>query len=418
MNVLIVSNNAVSKVLNNGKTQENIFNSFQKDNLYQLFVRPQSSDLMDMDFCDSYFLIHEKEMIFRRSNCGSIFTKNDCQHISKDVKKYDSLVRIRSGFSLIIREMLWLLRLWRTKSLSAWLEDIKPQIIFFDAGNLGGLHILVRHISNKMNIPYVVYNSDDYIINPKVSGLFSYFHKSYISYQYAKTYKESKENYCINKYMCDSYATRFNKKFNVLTNSVEVESPQKYTIKNVTVISYFGGIHLNRWRMLARLSKLLPANTILNVYTFNNLSSEQNKVFADAGVVLKEGLKGAELNKAIIESDILLHVESDDEINKSLTMLSMSTKIPEYLMAGRLVLGFGPEEVASMRFLKDNEVGIVLDSLDADEKIEENLKRLVLDRKSIAEYSFAAHEFASNNFDKQVISEDFRKSLFKLLINK
>lgn len=418
MNVLIVSNNTVSKVLNNGKTQENIFDSFNDDNIFQLFVRPQARDFMDLEFCESYFLILEKKMLNVKRNSGKIFTVKDCERIENDVEKYDKLIKVRSGFSTIIREILWITCLWKTTDLKLWVKEIKPDVIFFDAGNLGGLHILVRYLAKMFSIPYVVYNSDDYVINPISNGIFSKIHKKYIKYQYTKTYINSSLNYCINSYMCKAYEQYFDRRFSILTNSVRVEKCVDVKTVNPIVISYFGGLHLNRWKMIMRFSTLLPVNVILNVYTFNELSIDKKDMMIKSNVILNSGLGGDELKCAISNSDVLLHVESDDPTNKSLTMLSMSTKIPEYLMAGRLVLGFGPKDVSSMKFIDENEVGIVVSSSNSDADIKKKLSILVKDKNLIKEYGIKAFEFAKLNFDKKIISAGFRNSLERLLNEK
>ena len=62
----------------------------------------------------------------------------------------------------------------------------------------------------------------------------------------------------------------------------------------------------------------------------------------------------------MFDADAFLHIESDDESYCSLTKLSVSTKIPEYLISSRLVIGYGPVYLASMKLLKDNNIGIVI----------------------------------------------------------
>ena len=62
------------------------------------------------------------------------------------------------------------------------------------------------------------------------------------------------------------------------------------------------------------------------------------------------------LDKALqeqIKADSLLHVEAFDEKSKKSTRLSVSTKIFEYLYAGKIILGYGPSDVASMEYLRD-----------------------------------------------------------------
>ena len=51
------------------------------------------------------------------------------------------------------------------------------------------------------------------------------------------------------------------------------------------------------------------------------------------------------------KADILLHVESFDKKAIASTKYSFSTKIPEYLSAGKCVFAVGPSNVASIKYL-------------------------------------------------------------------
>ena len=53
-----------------------------------------------------------------------------------------------------------------------------------------------------------------------------------------------------------------------------------------------------------------------------------------------------------------MHVEAFDKKNRKITRLSMSTKISEYVASGAQVLAIGPSDVASMRCLADNRLGL------------------------------------------------------------
>ena len=77
-----------------------------------------------------------------------------------------------------------------------------------------------------------------------------------------------------------------------------------------------------------------------------------------------------ELKQVLEKSDILVHVESFETSDISNVRHSISTKIADYLSSSRLILAVGPDELASIKYLKDNNAAIVIDTL---EKIEEKL---------------------------------------------
>jgi glycosyltransferase involved in cell wall biosynthesis len=62
----------------------------------------------------------------------------------------------------------------------------------------------------------------------------------------------------------------------------------------------------------------------------------------------------------LIESDILLHIESFTDVQRQYTRLSISSKIPQYLAAGRPILMYGPAEIAVTKYVQDSAAGVVV----------------------------------------------------------
>jgi hypothetical protein len=143
--------------------------------------------------------------------------------------------------------------------------------------------------------------------------------------------------------------------------------------------------------------------------------------FKKSNIVYMGGVSGNELEKRKSEADILLHVESDDEFSKSITRLSISTKIPEYLAVGRPVLAFGPSEVASMRLLKENKIGLVVDSNESDKSILKNLKELFYNKNYRITLAKRGYNYVLENFDNKKVTFNFNsdiESIFKTCKNK
>ena len=137
--------------------------------------------------------------------------------------------------------------------------------------------------------------------------------------------------------------------------------------------------------------------------------------FERTGVRYCGGVTGKVLKGKIYGSDILLHIESDNKYMRRLTSLSVSTKIPEYLVSGRPILGFGPAEVASMKLLTDNNVGFFISSEDSDSKITEKLSRLIRDFELRKKLGTNGYEYATLNFDNEKVVERLM-SLFNNLL--
>jgi glycosyltransferase involved in cell wall biosynthesis len=141
------------------------------------------------------------------------------------------------------------------------------------------------------------------------------------------------------------------------------------------------------------------------------LSDAESAEFESSGVKFCGGVSGDMLWEKIYESDVLLHIESDDKYLRKLTGLSVSTKIPEYLMSGRPVLGYGPEEVASMRLLNDNGVGVVISSENNDELVVCQIEKLLVNYRTRAEIGKRGYEFCVEKFDNKKVVAEFMEAI-------
>jgi glycosyltransferase involved in cell wall biosynthesis len=419
--VLVVSHNCFSKVSNNGKTLESIFSGFSKENIGQVFFTEDMNS--DFDFCENFFKITDvnvlKSLLKGSSDCGmALFpTKNS---LNKAVFKEPKLLKFaksKMDYMVTFRDFLWSFNSWKSNSFIDWSTEFKPDVIFYVGGNFGFSHNIACFLSKHLKVPLVSYFTDDYLIYPKNKNVLDNIQKVRMKKFYAKTVNQSSLCFAIGSFMAKEYSSYFGKEFLPIMNSIVKQDYIPYFQKKEMKISYFGGLHLNRWKMLVRLGNSLSIGS-LDVYSIERPSKEILLEFEQANIKYKGAVEGENLKNAILESDVLLHVESDDSYNRTLTKLSVSTKIPEYLMSGRLVLGFGPEEVASMKVLSDNKIGVVISSSVSDDYLKSELIKLTSDFELRKQIGFQGYDYAIKNFDNKIIAKKFKERIEKLIINK
>ncbi|MFV0151824.1 hypothetical protein OBJ97_01095 [Empedobacter falsenii] len=424
--VLIISNNSFSKVSNNGKTYEAIFSKFDKENISQLFF--SENEEPDLNYCKNYFKITDKDVLlnfitFSKKRSGKL---NDLMGEKIDEKKamfnsnssyFFNFFQKKADLLILFRDFLWSFNSWKTPQLKKWLKETNPDVIFFVGGPMKFPYNISNWVSKFLNKPVAVYFTDDYILYPISRNILDRF----VIYRAKKFYKElielSDARFTIGELMSKEYKIFFGKDFYSIMNSVSISKNDVFIKSEKTnskpIISYFGGLHLNRWQMISRLGSLFKNEFIINVYSIYQPNKEILESFDENGVRFCGGVISDELKRKIDESDILLHVESDDHYNRNLTKLSVSTKIPEYLISGKLVLGFGPADIASMKVLSDNEVGVVISSELNNEDIV-NFKVLLKDvdvRNEIGKNGFL---YAKEKFDINKNSDTFKKILESL----
>jgi len=419
MKVLIVTGNPFSTVLNNGKTHEAIFSAFKKDELCQLFCRPVSRECTDFDFCDSYYTVNEidiiRKLMFKSRTCGHSGENNDNKYDTKH-EIYNKIKGKRKQNLGIFRDMLWATNLWKTKELKAWCETQNPNIVFISGGGDKYLYNIAMFIAKLLNIPMIAFFTDDYLIYARYESFFAKLQQKRMKYFYKKTIDYASVCYAIGETMAKEYGDYFNKPFLHIMNAADVlpyVKPKSNAEK--PIIAYFGGLLLDRWKMIVRLSNIIYPNANIHVYSFTELSEEISCAFINSQITYHKGLCGSEFRDAILNSDILLHVESDNPVLRQFTKLAISTKIPEYLMAGRLTIGFGPAEVASMRLLSDNNIGFVISSDASDEDLNKKLMEILLNYDYRDSIAIRGYDYATSNFDKTKISQEFKNKLISIL---
>lgn len=412
MKVLVISANGFSKTLNNGKTLEAMFSAFNRDDLCQIVSRPQKQ--IDFEFCNSYYCITEADTligIVSKRESGNIL--NRCTNIGSS-NTTDRLYRLKKMIPQLIRDIAADCTNWQTEKFNKWLIAQKPDLLFLVGGSRF-LHSIALYVKSYLNIPLATFYTDDYIIYPHFYGLTGSYLKNKLIASYRKIISESNLCFAIGDIMSKEYAEYFGKKFHPIMNALAPESYIEPESHNNIVVSYFGGLHLNRWQMLIKFRKLLPDNIEFNVYTSSVLSEKIAKSFNDSKIIHRGCISGEELRNAMLNSDILLHVESDDKSNRRLTRLSVSTKIPEYLMSGRCIIGFGPQEVASMKELSNNDVGYSIDSTKSDSDIREQLKLILSDRTQFQIIGKRGYDFALKKYDGIENARVFKEKLNSII---
>jgi glycosyltransferase involved in cell wall biosynthesis len=124
---------------------------------------------------------------------------------------------------------------------------------------------------------------------------------------------------------------------------------------------------LDRWKSLQKIAIALEEINLsgsparLTIYSpAEDLARYRNAFAGQRTVQLGGSLTSGEVPAVLRDADILIHVESFAEETRRYTRYSLSTKIPQYLAAGRPILGYGPAEVASMEHIRSTEAGIVV----------------------------------------------------------
>lgn len=432
--LLVVSNNAFSRILNNGKTYESFFKDWEKRNLAQFFFC--TNEYPDFSFCDNYFKITEIDVFksvvtFNLLKRGGVVVPEETAIDNGEIPfnqdpKILRFLKKNAKTLALFRDFLWAPNSWKTKALKKWIEDFKPDFVFYVSGEVGFAHKVVQWIHKKYNIPYAVYFTDDYVINQHSDNVLQKIYQKTLYKRYRVTIQNASKCYVVSQLMADDYTKMYSKKFAPLVNcidfdSIKINEPKKVDLKELK-FSYIGGLHLNRWKSIVEIGSLL-----LELENELNIKSTL-KVFAvhepDAQILRKLNtypikFEGALDDKGVLnqieQSDILIHVESMETRFRLYTKYSVSTKIPEYLSSNRCVLALGPHEVASIKLLAESNTAVVLTDMDNKDEMKEKLKKMILNENYRNDLCERAFIFAKEHFDAKKMRRMLEDDLIEML---
>jgi len=400
--VLIVSHNSLSDTQSNGKTLSALFKLWNEDNLAQLYL---TTDVPDFTICKRFFQLHDidilKRAIFYKQIQGRQVTCSDTPQIISYKNKITNSPVLKllrkniSPFFRLLRDILWGIGDFKTPELIRFIDEFNPQIVFYQSSGNVFSFSLTKWICISRNIPLILQTTDDY-----VSGMFTFDPFFWIqqirlklAYKWAVSYSDC--IVAIGDKMAEEYKSRFGGNYFVAMNSISDLNLPKYSATNKTLkFVYAGNLGLNRWKVLVLIADCLKElqneeglNGELSIYSLVEPGTKEISVLNKPPFSFYKGaLNTVELNSVKTHSDVLVHVEAFDRLNRHVTRLSISTKIPEYLASGRCIFAVGPEDIASMQYLEEYDLGVTVMS-DKKSKIKEALKEIMINGELRTQYA-------------------------------
>ena len=373
MKVLIISHNPFSTYQSMGKTFLSLFSKFDKEELCQLYIYPT---IPDVDVCNSYYRITDKDVLKSYLHFGKVSSreiKSDEIDITvhekfenkKDEKLYN---REKNYFTMIGRDLMWKFSKYYNNSLKKWVNKENPTCIFLAPGEAKFIYDLAMKISHDYKIPIITYICDEFYFIKRPKKLLGKIQLQLLQNKISKLMKNTKEIITI----CDELNKQYSEKFNVPaitimtgTNFQIAEEPKK--LDQIDSITYLGNLAYKRDESILEIGKALDnlrekhgIECKLKLYT-SNLDEKMKKAIKNSESIEYCGyVTGDAFVKAFHEAQMLLHIESFDEICIDRVKNSISTKIADSLASGIPLLVYAPEQIASVHYLKNNKAAYVI----------------------------------------------------------
>ncbi len=411
--VLIVSIDPLSETSNNGKTFASFFHGYPSHKLGQLYFH---RTLPRSEACNNYYRISDEDalrLVARK-------TPHLGGRVNRETKadrflspKINSALASSAAVRVIRAAVLQKILAAENDSLSGWLRELRPEVIFFCGGDATQLYPLVLNIAQRFDSRIAFYITDDYILPVIAGGPFAWLRRRLVRRRVLEVCELSSLVLTIGDKMRGVYAEQFGVQSKSIMNLSSDEAslhPRRIRHpKDPLWLSYAGGLHLNRWKVLAKigasLDRLASEGIVgeLHIYSATELDTKMLRSLQKCRSIRLEGRAGRlELLDVYARSDILVHVESFAPRDRVSTRLSVSTKIPEYLASGRTILAVGPGDVASMEYLCSINAALVGTSLHK-EPLDALLRRALSDRELRDHLAHTASVVAEQNHNAETI---------------
>lgn len=425
MKILIISSTTWDNANSFGNTFSNLFEGMNDVEIYNVACRHGVSNntivkravqLTDKGVLKSVYK-PKFDPCWEIQNTQEITKEN--QELSQKAKKK------RKTTSFIIRDMIWKLGRWKkSKTLKAFLDEVKPDIIYLPIYASPYMCQVQRYIVQKLKVPVVGHISDDVYGYPPNSSLLAKWYRVRLRKKLRKLiqYCSYLEVFAAN--MKNEYEKTFGKPCYLIGKGIQADEiakirtnePQGQPLHFV----YTGNIGDDRYKALAcigqEMSDVFHEKVVLDIYSATPLTEEMKETLNQSDCVKIHGaISREEVAGVQQDADFLVHVEGFSKSAIFSAKMSFSTKIIDYMMMSKPILAFGPREVNSIQVLKENEIGFTAVSQEELKSILQGVLEKRIDYKEkterIREYLIRYRDIAKIQADiydriKKLVKKD------------
>lgn len=378
--ILFINGFTIGEKSCTGNTFRNIFLNYPKSSLLQ-------------------FIVDDKNELNSTTNLNTIFAEKEYYPIEKFVRKLiprksikeDSFPSFNDNFKVTfkaaikecIRGIFDMSFIRFPTNIIKKIDDFDPDVIYTCGPTIRILKI-TNYFAKRYKVNVIVHYMDDWPEMMYTTSFLSYFARSSILRQLKLVHEHSVQNFAISPFLAEKYSKIYNKPYTDLMNPAKeiVEQPHRRN-SNIIRFTYAGSLGSERWENLLVIADILKQlkneglNSEFHIYIPPNLNTEKNRrLFMKKGALIFNYVPLENVGQVYADADILVYMESFDErLTKYLTY-SLSTKLPEYMGAGKPILCYLPKELLVGNYISENGAGLVSNDR---KQLEENIKLLITD---------------------------------------
>ncbi len=376
--VAIVSANPLTPAVSNGLLMRSLFAGWPEGRLAQVCFPIASTATPPLDVCQDYRMIRPTGLVRRLTSGGAASGRapaptNDPAQPS--VTLLGGLKR-RKGLLpwLKLAQEAWYGNSWLGRVLERQLKALHPEIVYALVGNYS-LSKITHLACARLGLPVYVHVTDDYVrglyrrapLEAQLAHASEKWFRRIANSAVGPRRHQPGHGGRVRSSLWGPLGLVYHRRRREQLRSDAARGRRRRPVR------VRGQSRLGRSQQLRALALALHARCVegrgcalLEIYSSDEQIRMHRQALNIPPVVRLRGWAPAEELPAIFHgADVLVHVESFDPDLASLTRMSLSTKLNQYLMAGRCVLGLGPGDLASMRLIRDAGAGVSIGEVDA-----------------------------------------------------
>jgi glycosyltransferase involved in cell wall biosynthesis len=434
--VLVINYRSFNKKFATGITMSNLFADWPRDCLAQVFVNGDGLDhavcsrgwqLAFQDIRMPLFL-HRVTRAYRKGNAATRSVSEEAsQKLPNDPSGRSSpaYARTRTSFrSAIISYAMSHAWYGLSGPLRRWIEDFKPEVIY-SALEESKITAFVKRVAKTYRIPVIPHFLDDWLTMPMSGSVSQETVPRTLRRNALSMMAEAPVRMAVGDRMAEEYRERYGLTFVPFMNCVEVGS-YKAPVRRPGrkfVFAFCGGLHSNRWKLLMDIGHALCELKALNIEAELQVSSgtadeaATGALAAMESIVYLGSLSPDEVATVMSNADCLVHVDAFEDRTKAYMRYSLSAKLPEYFRAGRPILGYGPGDLGSMRYIRETGAGVVVGEQNAGQ-LRETLWKLIQDEETRLQLGKRAYDAARERHDGARVRKEFRRAIASAVVGR
>lgn len=436
--VFVIGNNCLSQTNANGRTLSEFFFGYPKEKLAQFYIKKGTPNF---DVCERFYFVSDREAVKAVLNrkVGRPIRPQDMDGADQSAAASapaeagkDTAKKLRKKVAAVMaRNLVWNLGCWKNRQFWEWVRDFDPQCIVFQSGDSTFMVRLAYDLSVKLNIPLILYNSEDYYFKEENyfndRALDNFLYKAFFIRDYRRRFRKLMERAAHSVYICPSlkelYDEEFHRPSTVLMTATHVTCGEGNRTADdpaaeKKVFSYLGNLGLKRYESLVEIANAL--NRIDPAYqldVYGRASAEACvRAFAACPNIRYKGFVSYDEVVAIMkQSDLLFHAESFDPAIVDQLRYAFTTKIADSLASGTCFVFYAPPSIEGSKYLTANGCACVITD-PAD--LENGLRRVLNHRDLREQYVQRALQVAAENHNSLKNCEKMRTILCESMAGK